>query len=573
MERIKTRTPSQRVGLWLRAAGTGGVLSIGLLAWTLVARGASPKFYPDDPIASDAELQDASGVKPVKIADPYDFAENSFFGAGDHSAPRAMNINTLDEVPNSSWFTNRIGTKPMSIDEIVKGPDKGTGPADGPWTIVAGKTEGITPGMTIRDSAGDIYFIKFDPPTNPQMATGAEVISTKFFYALGFEVPENYIAIMRREQLSIADTAMATRVGGERVKMEDKDLDVLLKKAARDEDGSYRVIASKGLSGKPMGPFRYYGTRPDDPNDIFPHEHHRELRGMRIFSAWLNHDDSRAINSLDMLVARDGRSILQHHLIDFGSTLGSGSVTAQKPRAGNEYLWEGRPTFLTMLTLGFYVRPWIKVKYPDIPAVGNVESDFFEPENWKPEYPNPAFLNTRPDDTFWAARRVAAISEDAIKAVVHAARYSDPAAETYLDDVISGRRAKVIAYWLTDVNPLVDFTMDATGAVTFGNAAVDASVSTPASEYKATWFAFDNATGSATPLGGAVTAAQPKLQAPTEATQGDYVLLEVGAVHKDYAVWSKPVKVYFRKTASGWQTVGLERWPDMAEPSSEKSKS
>ena len=145
------------------------------------------------------------------------------------------------------------------------------------------------------------------------------------------------------------------------------------------------MVASKALSGTPLGPFRYYGTRPDDPNDIYDHEHRRELRGLRVFAAWLNHDDSRSVNTLDTLVEHEGRRIVRHHLIDFASTLGSGSTAAQKPRAGNEYIWEARPTFITMLTFGLYVRPWIKVQYPDLPSIGRIEAAYFAPERWKPD--------------------------------------------------------------------------------------------------------------------------------------------------------------------------------------------
>ena len=38
------------------------------------------------------------------------------------SNTRAANINTIDEVPDSSWFTNRIGSRAMSADELVRGP-------------------------------------------------------------------------------------------------------------------------------------------------------------------------------------------------------------------------------------------------------------------------------------------------------------------------------------------------------------------------------------------------------------------------------------------------------------------
>ena len=128
-----------------------------------------------------------------------------------------------------------------------------------------------------------------------------------------------------------------------------------------------------------------------------PHEHRRELRGARVFGAWLNHDDSRGVNSLDMLEPRADARYVKHYMFDFGSILGSGTVFAQRHRAGNEYILEWKPGWLTLATLGLYTRPWMHIDYPDAPpSVGRFEGDAFDPVQWKPEYPNPAFDNMRP---------------------------------------------------------------------------------------------------------------------------------------------------------------------------------
>ena len=51
-------------------------------------------------------------------------------------------------------------------------------------------------------------------------------------------------------------------------------------------------------------------------------------------------------------------------------------------------------------------------------SVGRFESSFFDPLEWRPEYPNPAFDNMQPEDAFWAARLVSRFSDEAIRAVV-----------------------------------------------------------------------------------------------------------------------------------------------------------
>jgi len=546
---------------------TPNLLLVLALAGTLAlpgsGRAAGPKFFDDDPIARDPETQDAARVQPIELSEQFDFVENSFLKAGDRAPVRAANVNTVDEVPDSSWFTNRAGSARWLAADAAKGPDAGAGPAAGPWTIVSAKTEGITPGMIIRDSAGDVYFIKFDPPSNPEMASGAEIVSTKFFHAFGYHVPENYIATLQPASLTIGAGVRFKDEDGRRRPMRPKDVDAVLAKAARNGDGTYRVLASKALSGTPVGPFRYYGTRPDDPNDIYPHEHRRELRGLSVFAAWLNHDDSRSINTLDTLMRDGGRSFVRHHLIDFGSTLGSGSTQAQTARAGNEYIWESRPTIVTMLTLGFYVRPWVKVDFADYPSIGRFEAGYFLPEAWKPEYPNAAFANVRPEDRFWAARIVAAFSDETVRAIVQAAKFSDPRAAEYLLETLLARKGKVLMSWLNGTNPVVNPALNTSGLLTFENAAERAGVAKAAERYTIEWSRFDNATGTHEAAGAEASVTEPRAQAPASllASKPPFIAARIRAVHPDRPAWAQPLMMYFRQLDGGWKLVGLERNP------------
>jgi hypothetical protein len=533
-----------------------------LLFFVVSSHAQSPRFFPDDPIQTDDDMAlDAGKAVAIEGSNGYDFTEHTFLDVGDRRDVRAMNVNTMDEVPNSSWFTNRIGTREMTLDEIVRGPN----PADTidfeAWPIVQEKSSGITPGYRIRDPEGRLYQLKFDPPSNPEMASGAEVIGAAIYHALGYNVVQGYVVEIDPQKIVISPEATTVDMSGRKREMRRRDIDRLLERAARLPNGNYRATLSRFADGRPLGYFKYYGTRPDDPNDIHPHEHRRELRASRVFAAWVNHDDSRGLNSLDMLETRGGRGFIRHYMFDFGSTLGSGSVFAQVPRAGNEYILEWPPALKTLATFGLYVRPWISVDYPDVsPAVGRFEADFFDPIKWRPEYPNPAFDNMRADDAFWGARLVAKFTDERIRAIVAKARYGDAAATDYIARTLIARRDKVLKAWLTGSNPIVDPSLGADGTFTFRNAAVEAGVTTPPSAYVLAWSAFDNATGTAvgTPQEGRVDSTMAA--APSSILQGrDFVSVVVRTVHADHPTWNAPVTITFRRTAQGWQAVGLER--------------
>src|SRR4029450_1647274 len=77
--------------------------------------------------------------------------------------------------------------------------------ADATWQIIAAKNDGITPGFVIEDQQKRRYVLKFDGPDFPELASAADVISSKFFYALGYNTPENYIVHFNRETLSVGE--------------------------------------------------------------------------------------------------------------------------------------------------------------------------------------------------------------------------------------------------------------------------------------------------------------------------------------------------------------------------------
>jgi hypothetical protein len=380
---------------------------------------------------------------------------------------------------------------------------------------------------------------------------------------MGYHVVEVYLAEIDRAKLVLSEQAtIRDPLNGRRRRLKKYDLDDVFERAARLPNGRYRVLVSRFAPGRPAGNFRYYGTRPDDPNDIVPHEHRRELRGARVFGAWLNHDDSRGINSLDMVETTNGRAWVKHYMFDFGSILGSGTVYAQRHRAGNEYIFESKPGWATLATLGLYVRPWMLIHYPEVPkSIGRFEAQAFDPLKWKPEYPNSAFENMRPDDAFWAARIVARFTDEMIRAVVQKAEYSDPRAAEYMTQTLITRRDKVVTAWLNQVCPVVDPVLAGDGALTFANAAVDARAATPAESYRLQWFRFDNTTDTRTPVGEAVTVSALTAPAPNELVGGgaEFVGVTVSATHPQQPGWERPATFYFRRSQTAWTLVGVER--------------
>jgi hypothetical protein len=556
-----------RIPLFVRVPLASGLLVAALAGLAAIALHAQPrpKFFPDDPIAREPDTQDASKVQEWEIGLIADLTLNVFGRPGD-PAPgvRAQNVNTIDEVPDSSWFTNRIYSQAMSVEEVVKGPNTTTGPAAGTWTIIRAKTAGTAPGFTVRDEAGNVWFISMDARGYPVAATAAIAVATRLFWALGYYVPEGHLTTVRPENIVI-DDKVTIPSHGRRRRFTQADLRDVFARSARNTDGSYRVMAQRGLEGRVVGGFKYFGTRPDDPNDIVPHEHRRELRALQVFGAWTNLVDLKAGNTLDTVITESGRSYVRHYLQDVGSTFGTGSLGPRSGDEGHEYVYEGAATVKRLATLGLYIQPWQTLDYEEHPEIGLFTAEAFEPEAWKPRVPVAALLRARADDTLWGALRVMAFTDEHIRAAVKTGQFTDPAAEKLLADVLIGRRDKIARVYLAKVNPLVKFGLDGSGVLTFENPAVRAALADPPKGgYQAAFFRFDNATGASQPIGSPTTARDGRLQAPADLPQGDgaYIKAAITAVDGPHPSWATPVDVYFKRAGSAWHLVGVERLPN-----------
>ena len=373
---------------------------------------SAQRFRSDDPICCEPPPLNVDKLDVRRLNQYYDYYRNTFQHPGEAneraSAPiAAQSVNTLGEVLNSAWYINRK----LTHDQIVRGPNDPAGAPDASaqWTVIAAKTEGVTPGFLIRDARGRRYLLKFDPVTNPEMATAADVVTAKLLYALGYYVPENYVVHFSRERLVPGEDTKFTDQFARKRKMTERDITELLLRVPVTESGPnkgmIRAVASLYVPGQPIGPFKYYGRRKGDSNDFIQHEHRRELRGLHAISAWINHHDARSINTLDTLVEENGVRYVRHYLIDFGSTLGSAATKSKSAREGNVQLFDFRSAAANFASLGLYIRDWELAHYPYYPSAGRIQYSVFDPEQWVPNYPNRAFLNRIPTTISGRRRR------------------------------------------------------------------------------------------------------------------------------------------------------------------------
>jgi hypothetical protein len=388
----------------------------------------------------------------------------------------ATNVNSLDEVADSAWFTNRIGARPMSIEELKAGACEpaqlldGETAAAGSWVIDKGKSNGASLGFRVNIPGKGKYLFKTDPKGQPERATAASVIGAAAYDAVGFYTSCEQVVYFKPTVLKLTPGLRYENNSGIERPFDRAALETVLAEATKRGE-LLRMQASAWLPGQLLGPFRYEGTRDDDPNDVINHRDRRELRGGRLLAAWIHHFDAREQNSMDSWIADAGKKgppdsspgFVRHYYLDTSDSLGSEwDWDGISRRLGHSYLLDWGDIGLDFVTLGIPTRPWEKVqRTPGHEKFGYFDVATFVPEDWKNEYPNPAFSRMTERDGAWMARILARFTPQMVSALAEQGRFSDPSDTAFIATVLNGRLQRILERYLTHLSPLADVRVSA----------------------------------------------------------------------------------------------------------------
>jgi hypothetical protein len=429
----------------------------------LAACASSPRFRDAPPIWRVDDDQDIPEPSEREY-DPKEYFANIFVIRRIDRALQirdeelAHDINALEEVPDSTWFQNRIGVRQLSPAEVARAASTG-GPPRPPLLVAGGKVGGGNPGFILKDGTGRKFLVKFDTKQNPELQTSAGVIVNRILWAAGYNVPSDHVFTFRREELGIEPGARYTTVEKNKEPFDQQKVDEVLDTAPRRADGSYRAFASQLLPGKPKGGFSPSGNRDDDANDHVRHEHRRVLRGLRVLAAWVNHSDMKEDNTLDMYVEQNGRRFLKHYFLDFGEALDGHGAEKGRYEDGWENFIDWEMQVKATFAFGLWKRPWEDIQPTPWPSVGAFTAQPFDPLKWREAYPFWPFVEMDAADAYWGAKLVMRFDRPMVEAIVAEGKLSEPEAARYLVDTLLARRDKIGRAYFEAVSPLDEFAL------------------------------------------------------------------------------------------------------------------
>ena len=257
---------------------------------------------------------------------------------------------------------------------------------------------------------------------------------------------------------------------------------------------------------------------------------------------------------------RPGTNLPRHGKKDYG---GSGSVEIQLANLSFQYWLDMSEVKRNFFGLGLRAPRYRSVEWPEFPkyqSVGRWESVAFDPEAWKNDYPNPAFVRMTDRDAFWAAKILMRFTAEELLAIVRTGEYSDPEAERYFHQTLVERQKKSGRYAMARMNPLDEFSLTNAG-LSFANLAERYGFAAAGTRYETSWSLYANDTGAVVDLSEPMTGSDTVLTLPTDAplTGNSYLMAQIRSLHPDFPAWAAPVRVYLRPNGGRFDLVGIDR--------------
>ncbi|MBK8256493.1 MAG: hypothetical protein IPK82_27970 [Polyangiaceae bacterium] len=397
--------------------------------------------------------------------------------------PPPADINAHDEVPTSSWFAP-VSLEPSAFELAYTE----SGPPVPPYRVLLERAPSGNNGIAVIDQLGRRFELRRDPADRPEVRTAAAAVSARIVRALGYYAPEVYISDAADGDFAIApdDSHPSSITSGMepqdpevRRKQLTKTLQEWLESAPANKKGAYRFSATRWPPGIDVGRTPVAGVRSNDPNDRVPHENRRTLRAMKLVGAWLGMTRFTPHDLRDVYRGIPGEGHLVHYIVGMDKSLGTEAIVGKRPEQKDE---------MTLLaTLGFAPDPNIpptQRKYKALGALGE-EVDV---GRYGPALPFPAMDQIDGADAYWAAKRIASVTDEMVQLAVRAGKVGNSDARKLLFELILARKRHVLAWGYAQTTPCDVEAVEDRGIVVVDRAVAEGFTAGQTVEYVVSYF-------------------------------------------------------------------------------------